>query len=62
MKAKQRLRALEQRTAPECRLVIKVAWTEAEAAELAAQAERTGDTLILIRYEDETGTEPTEPA
>ena len=62
MKLRQRLRALEQRQEGESKLVIKVAWTEAEAAELAAQTERTGDTLILIRYEDETGTEPTEPA
>lgn len=62
MRIGQRLRALEQRKVAERKHVIKVAWTEAEAAELAAQAERTGDTLILIRYEDETGTEPTEPA
>lgn len=53
MKLRQRLRALEQRQEGESKLVIKVAWTEAEAADLAAQAERTGDTLILIRYEDE---------
>ena len=53
MRIGQRLRALEQRKVAERKHVIKVAWTEAEAAELAAQAERTGDTLILIRYEDE---------